>query len=53
MDVVQTSVSIFAPPPIDNSIIKEYWVEFNPVASISDSGIIEFNIPGTSMDYIK
>ena len=53
MDVVQTSVSIFAPPPIDNSIIKEYWVEFNPVASISDNGIIEFNIPGTSMDYIN
>ena len=53
MDVVQTSVSIFAPPPIDNSIIKEYWVEFNPVASISDNGIIEFNIPATSMDYIN
>ena len=53
MDVVQTSVSIFAPPPIDNSIIKEYWVEFNPTAAISENGIIEFNIPGTSMDYIN
>ena len=53
MDVVQTSVSIFAPPPIDNSITKEYWVEFNPVAAISENGIIEFNIPGTSLDYIN
>ena len=33
--------------------IKEYWVEFNPVAAISDNGIIEFNIPGISMDYIN
>ena len=47
MDVVQTSVSIFAPPPIDNSITKEYWVEMNPVATISENVIIEFNIPGT------
>ena len=53
MDVVQTSVSIFAPPPIDNSITKEYWVEFHPVAAISENGIIEFNIPGTSLDYIN
>ena len=53
MDVVQTSVSIFSPPPIDNSITKEYWVEYNPVAEISENGIIEFNIPGTSMDYIN
>ena len=42
-----------APPLVDNSIIKEYWVEFNPIATISQNGIIEFNIPGTSMDYIN
>ena len=24
----------FSPPPIDNSITKEYWVEYNPVAAI-------------------
>ena len=53
MDVVQTSASIFSPPPIDNSITKEYWVEYNPVAAISENGIIEFNIPGTSMDYMN
>ena len=53
MDVVQTFVSIFAPPPIENSITKEYWVEFNPVAAISENGIIELKKPGTSMDYIN
>ena len=53
MDVVQNSLSIFVPPPIDNSIQREYWVEFNPIAAISESGAIEFNIPGTSVDYIN
>ena len=53
MDVVQNSLSIFVPPPIDNSIQREYWVEFNPIATLSDSGTIEFNIPGTSVDYIN
>ena len=53
MDVVQNSLSIFVPPPIDNSIQREYWVEFNPIAAISESGAIGFYIPGTSIDYIN
>ena len=53
MDVVQTSLSLFMPPPIDNSIQREYWVEFNPLAAISGGGVIEFNIPGTSVDYVN
>ena len=53
MDVVQTSVSLFAPPPTDNSIINEYWVDYNPIAAISEGGIIEFTVPGTSVDYIS
>ena len=53
MDVVQNSLSIFVPPPIDSSIQRQYWVEFNPIAAISESGAIEFNIPGTSVDYIN
>ena len=43
MDVVQNSLSIFVPPPIDNSIQREYWVEFNPIAEISESGAIEYS----------
>ena len=53
MDVVQNSLSIFVPPPIDNSIQREYWVEFYPIAAISESGAIEFNISGTSVDYMN
>ena len=53
MDIVQTSLALFQPPPIDSTIDKEYWVEFNQVASISKNGVIEFNIPGTSADYIN
>ena len=52
MDVIQNSLSIFVPPPVDKSITKEYWVEFNPIATITDSSVIEFNIPGASVDYI-
>ena len=53
MDIIQTPLTIFQPPPIDKTIQKEYWVEFNPIAAITDSSVIEFNIPGTSVDYIK
>ena len=53
MDVVQTSLSFFQAPPIDNSIQRECWVEFNPIAAISESGPIEFNISGTSLAYIN
>ena len=51
MDVIQSPLTIFQPPPIDKTIQKEYWVEFNPVASITESSVIEFNIPWTSVDY--
>ena len=53
MEVVQNSLSLFVPPPVDNTIEKEYWVEFNPIAAITDAGVIEFNIPGTSTDYVN
>ena len=53
MDVIQNSLSIFIPPPVDKSITKEYWVEFNPITSMTDSSVVEFNIPGTSVDYIN
>ena len=53
MDVVQTSLSLFAPPHTDKSIIKEYWVDYNPIVAISEGGVIEFSVPGTSVDYIS
>ena len=40
MDVVQTSLSLFAPPPTDKLNIKEYWVDYNPIATISEGGVI-------------
>ena len=47
------SLSLFAPPPTDKSIIKEYWVDYNPIAAISEGRVIEFSVPGTSVDYIS
>ena len=52
MDIIQDSLALFQLPYIENSIQKEYWVEYNPMATISEQSVIEFNIPGTSMDYI-
>ena len=46
MDVVQTSLSLFAPPATDKSIVKEYW-DYNPIAAITEGGVLEFNVPGT------
>ena len=40
MNIVQTSLALFQPPSIESAIDKEYWVEFNPVASISENGVI-------------
>ena len=40
MDVVQTSLTLFTPPPTDNSIVKEYWVDYNPIAAISEGGLL-------------
>ena len=42
-----------APPPTDKLIVKEYWVDYNPIAAITEGGVIEFNVPGTSVDYIS
>ena len=53
MDVVQTSLYLFAPPATDKSIVKEYWVDYNPIAAISEGGVIELSVPVTSIDYIN
>ena len=36
MSVVHKSLTFFTPPPTDNSIVKEYWADYNPIAAISD-----------------
>ena len=54
MDIIQTPLTIFQPPPIDKTIqFNPIAVEFNPIAAITDSSVIEFNIPGNSVDYIN
>ncbi|XP_072181336.1 uncharacterized protein F54H12.2-like [Diadema setosum] len=34
------------------SIVKGPWVEYHPVSSITDEGPIEFNVSGTSEEYL-
>ena len=52
MDVVQSSLALFQPPFLENGIQKVQWIDYSAVSSISEQSCIEFNIPGTSMDYI-
>jgi hypothetical protein len=43
---------LFAVPPTQTSIEQGQWVEHNPVATISESGPIEFSIDGSGDDYM-
>ena len=52
MDVVQSSLALFQPPLLENIIQKEKWIKFQPLANMSEGSVIEFQTPGTSMDYI-
>ena len=49
MDVVQTSLSHFHSPIMDNSIQREY----NPIASSTDNAVIEFKFQEHLLDYIN
>lgn len=48
----QKELSLFQPPPVEKGILKMEWVEYRPIAQISDGATIEFNIPSTGADYI-
>ena len=52
MDIVQSSLALFQPPLMDNCIKRETWIEFGTVSSISPDSVLEFTVPGTSMDYL-
>ena len=53
MDIISSSLALFQQPLMEKSVKKEVWVEFLPIGSISaEDSVIEFNVSGTSMDYI-
>jgi len=51
-ECAKSELDIFDVPPTQTSIEGGCWVDYNPVASISDGTPIEFNVSGTGQDYL-
>ena len=50
-ECTKSELDLFGLPPTQTSIEKGQWVEFHPIANISDGGPIEFFIPGAGEEY--
>ncbi|XP_063951992.1 uncharacterized protein F54H12.2-like [Lytechinus pictus] len=48
----KSELDIFSVPYTQMSIVKGPWIEYHPVSNITDSGPIEFNLSGTSEEYM-
>ncbi|XP_071489536.1 uncharacterized protein F54H12.2-like [Diadema antillarum] len=48
----KSELDLFTVPHTQMSIVKGPWVEYHPVSSITDEGPIEFNVSGTSEEYL-
>lgn len=48
----KSELDLFMVPPTQTSIEHGQWVEYQPLATLTDKGPIEFNIPGAGDDYI-
>lgn len=49
---VKSELDLFSIPPTQTVIEKGQFVEYHPLANISDGGPIEFNISGTGEEYL-
>lgn len=48
----KSELDVFAAPPLQKAIVDGEWLEFHALHNITDSGPIEFNIPGNSEYYL-
>ena len=51
-ECVKSELDLFSVPPTQTSIEHGQWVEFHPLASITQGGPIEFSISGSGEDYV-
>jgi hypothetical protein len=47
------SLALFERPPVNTGVVNYKWVQYRPISQISDSGLLQFTIPGTSNHYIS
>lgn len=50
-DCTKSELDIFSIPPTQTSVEAGNWIETHPIATLSDRGPIEFDIPGDGTQY--
>jgi hypothetical protein len=49
---MKSELDIFTVPPTQTSIESGNWIEYNPIATLTDGNPIEFVVSGSGQDYI-
>jgi len=49
----EPSLAIFDKPSVNTGVLSHKWVQYRPVSQISNTGVLQFNIPGTSNSYVN
>lgn len=47
------ALALFDKPSINTGVISHKWIEYRPISQISNTGVLEFMIPGTANTYIN
>lgn len=51
-ECAKSELDLFTLPPTQTSIESGHWVQYKPVASITDDSPVEFSVPGTGDNYL-
>ena len=51
-ECAKSELELFSLPPTQTVIERGQWVEFHPLANVSDGGPVEFNISGSGEEYL-
>ncbi|GFU27677.1 uncharacterized protein F54H12.2 [Trichonephila clavipes] len=51
-ECAKSELNLFALPPTQTVIERGHWVQFHPIANVSDGGPIEFVISGSGEEYL-
>lgn len=49
----EPSLAIFDRPAVNTGVSSYKWIQHRPISQISNTGLLEFTIPGTSSSYIN
>jgi hypothetical protein len=47
------NVGLFHPPPTETGIVNTNWVQIRPSSQITSGGVIDFTVPGNTLQYIN